>query len=642
MPCARLRSSATASRAPPSSSSSSSRSGESAGRPSRSSRSPTASATRCCWAPSCRSRSIRRRSAVAAATIRARDACSSALLVRRSTRVAWSASSRARLRSSIASLPATAASARSSAPVNAAASAARSITTSASTRLPSTAGAKRICGGSGVGGHQPRQPHPQPAGPGHADAGEQAALGRRERDRRAGRRRAGRARSSRTPGRPRPACPAGPSRSARSTAASRGASTRPAAAAARPPARCGGRGRRRRRAARRASAARPRAPRGCDRAIRLPSGPAQVATSSMPSSAGFDQVELRADREPAEGQQHEQQPEVDGDGEAREVRRRDQDRGARPPGPRARGRRRPEHDRQQRERHRHGERRPAAEQRDAHPDRRDPQPDDHPRQEQRPRRPPPREQVHCRDPGLDAPVAHPHDPARARRHLRAVGDHEDRLATGVQLPEEVEHLRGARGVERARRLVGQQQRGPVGQRAGDRDALALPARQPRGQLTGALQHAEPVEQLAGPRERVLPRAPPTSAASATFSSAVRCSIRWKNWNTRPTCRRRRRASAAAPSPSRRAPAISMLPSSAGSSPASTCSSVDLPQPDGPIRATSSPRLDHEVDAAQRADRGGLRVERPPQPTGDQDRTSPTSAPHPLRLFAARRVGVNGW
>ena len=152
MPWARLRSSATASRAPRSSSSSSSRSGESGGSPSRSSRSPTASATRCCWAPSCRSRSIRRRSAVAAATIRDRDACSSALLLRRSTRVAWSASSNARLRSSIASLPATAASARSSAPVNAAASAARSITTSPSTRLPSTAGAKRICGGSGVGG----------------------------------------------------------------------------------------------------------------------------------------------------------------------------------------------------------------------------------------------------------------------------------------------------------------------------------------------------------------------------------------------------------------------------------------------------------------------------------------------------------
>ena len=108
-----------------------------------------------------------------------------------------------------------------------------------------------------------------------------------------------------------------------------------------------------------------------------------------------------------------------------------------------------EHDRQQRERHRHGERRPAAQQRDAHPDRRDPQPDDHPRQEQRPRRPPPREQVHAGTLALDAPVAHPHDPARARRDLRAVGDHDDRLATGVELPEEVEHLRGA-SLSRAR------------------------------------------------------------------------------------------------------------------------------------------------------------------------------------------------
>ncbi len=84
------------------------------------------------------------------------------------------------------------------------------------------------------------------------------------------------------------------------------------------------------------------------------------------------------------------------------------------------------------------------------------------------------------------------------------------------------------------------------------------------------------------------RVPPTSAASATFSSAVRCSISWKNWNTSPTCRRRSRASAAELSSSSRTPASSMLPSSTGSSPASTCRSVDFPQPDCPIRATNSP------------------------------------------------------
>ena len=43
-----------------------------------------------------------------------------------------------------------------------------------------------------------------------------------------------------------------------------------------------------------------------------------------------------------------------------------------------------------------------------------------------------------------------------RRHLVRVGDHEDRLAVGVQPAEQLEHLLAAVGVERARRLVGQQ------------------------------------------------------------------------------------------------------------------------------------------------------------------------------------------
>ena len=318
-----------------------------------------------------------------------RDACSSALLFRRSTRVAWSASSNARLRSSIASLPATAASARSSAPVNAAASAARSITTSPSTRLPSTAGAKRICGGSGVGGTS-RGTHirsqPGPATPTLASRPRSAADSGI----------AGGAPSSgagtivahsRSPS---SSLPGGPvqirtldSRQSRriDSASGRSSSATGSVRRARSPTSASSSsGERRTPAERRARAAArsacPAAPRG--------------RHEQHPEQRRVHQVDLRADRELAEGQQHEQQPEVDRDREAHEVRRRHQDRGARPPCARAGDRRRPEHDRQQRECHRHGERRPAAQQRDAHPDRRDPQPDEHPREEQRPRGPPPR------------------------------------------------------------------------------------------------------------------------------------------------------------------------------------------------------------------------------------------------------------
>ena len=62
-------------------------------------------------------------------------------------------------------------------------------------------------------------------------------------------------------------------------------------------------------------------------------------------------------------------------------------------------------------------------------------------------------------------------------HVVVVGDEEDRLAAGVQPAEQLEHLEAALGVERAGRLVGEQQRGRVGQGPGDGQALALAARQ---------------------------------------------------------------------------------------------------------------------------------------------------------------------
>ena len=40
------------------------------------------------------------------------------------------------------------------------------------------------------------------------------------------------------------------------------------------------------------------------------------------------------------------------------------------------------------------------------------------------------------------------------------------------------------------------------------------------------------------------------------------------------------------------------------------SSVDLPQPDGPVTATNSPAADGQVDAAQGTHGRGVAVERP--------------------------------
>ena len=58
-----------------------------------------------------------------------------------------------------------------------------------------------------------------------------------------------------------------------------------------------------------------------------------------------------------------------------------------------------------------------------------------------------------------------------------VRDDDDRVTLTVQVDEELEDLVAGLGIQRARGLVGQEQRRAVGQRPGDRDALPLPARE---------------------------------------------------------------------------------------------------------------------------------------------------------------------
>ena len=87
-----------------------------------------------------------------------------------------------------------------------------------------------------------------------------------------------------------------------------------------------------------------------------------------------------------------------------------------------------------------------------------------------------------------------------RRRDRVVGDHHDGLAEVVDaVAQQGEHLAGGAGVERAGRLVGEDD-GRVGdQRAGDRDPLLLAAGQRAGQVPAAVAEADPLEQGADPR-----------------------------------------------------------------------------------------------------------------------------------------------
>jgi hypothetical protein len=71
----------------------------------------------------------------------------------------------------------------------------------------------------------------------------------------------------------------------------------------------------------------------------------------------------------------------------------------------------------------------------------------------------------------------------------------------VQDLEEPQDLEGGRAVEVAGRLVGEDDERLVGERPGDRDALALAAGQRRGQVIGARAEPDLAEQLDGPPSR---------------------------------------------------------------------------------------------------------------------------------------------
>ena len=103
---------------------------------------------------------------------------------------------------------------------------------------------------------------------------------------------------------------------------------------------------------------------------------------------------------------------------------------------------------------------------------------------------------------------------------------------GKQLEDRVRRAR----IEVAGRLVREQHRRVVGERAGDGGALLLPARQGRGQLVGLVGDADAVEQLERPRRgvRARGRSRRSPSAASTFSATVSVGSSWKNWKTMPT------------------------------------------------------------------------------------------------------------
>ena len=153
-------------------------------------------------------------------------------------------------------------------------------------------------------------------------------------------------------------------------------------------------------------------------------------------------------------------------------------------------------------------------------------------------------------------------------------------------------------VERGGDLVEEQQGRLRAQRAHQRDPLLLAAGHPVGVLVRLVREPEAVEQLAGPLLRLglavrrAPCAAPACSCRARSGAGTGC---------RPgrPCRSGRAPRVGRPAGRRsRGPRSGCTPSSISSSRLRQRSSVDLPEPDDPIRQTTSCGVDGEVDVVE--------------------------------------------
>ena len=201
------------------------------------------------------------------------------------------------------------------------------------------------------------------------------------------------------------------------------------------------------------------------------------------------------------------------------------------------------------------------------------------------------------------PVAARDDPRAVLSDVLLVGDEQHRdAALDVQPLKDPHYFDAGARVEVAGRLVGEQDRRPGDERARDRHALLLTAGQLVRVVIGPLAEADRA------------RAPPSRACAARrlhacrrcrAAAARRCRARvvrdsrLKPWNTKPIFLFRTSASWSLDICETSWPSRKYWPEVGRSRQPRMCISVDLPEPDGPVTATNSPRLNVERHAAQR-------------------------------------------
>ena len=122
-----------------------------------------------------------------------------------------------------------------------------------------------------------------------------------------------------------------------------------------------------------------------------------------------------------------------------------------------------------------------------------------------------------------AAVAHDEVALAVAGDVELVGDHDDGDALVVEFLEHAHDLDGGPAVEVAGRLVGEEDRGVVDERAGDGDALLLAAGELVGIMVGAVRQADDFEAV----QRPLAHFAATSGAAGRRAWAARRSpARW--------------------------------------------------------------------------------------------------------------------
>ena len=188
-------------------------------------------------------------------------------------------------------------------------------------------------------------------------------------------------------------------------------------------------------------------------------------------------------------------------------------------------------------------------------------------------------------------VAERDQPARVRGDVGLVRDEHDRhAALFVEPLEERHHVFGRRGVERAGRLVGEDQL-RLRSRSSARSRRAAAVRRRAGSADAARTWPSPTASSASSAAAAPLRRPARrrrSSAARRFPSPS-CAAAGCTPGTRsPSARERRSASASASSADDVVPGEAVRPDVGRSSRPTMCMNVDLPEPDGPITATNSP------------------------------------------------------